>query len=96
MVFFAAKHTINLISGEKLEIATRKELEDVIAKEKDAILKDKELRKKFDEIAKLLEKNATLREFQAYLLEKRSSYIATNQHQAIQGGYLEVISKSAL
>src|SRR5215213_249641 len=70
--FFAAKHTINLISGEKLEIATRKELEDVIAKEKDAILKDKELRKKFDEIAKLLEKNATLREFQAYLLENEA------------------------
>jgi ABC-type lipoprotein export system ATPase subunit len=67
--FFAAKHTINLISGEKLEITTRKELEDVIAKEKDAILKDKELRKKFDEIAKLLEKNVTLRDFQAYLLE---------------------------
>jgi hypothetical protein len=67
--FFAAKHTINLISGEKLEITTRKELEDVITKEKDAILKDKELRKKFDEIAKLLEKNATLREFQGYLLE---------------------------
>lgn len=67
--FFEAKHTINLISGEKLEITTRKELENVIAKEKDAILKDKELRKKFDEIAKLLEKNATLRDFQAYLLE---------------------------
>lgn len=67
--FFAAKHTINLVSGEKLEVTTRKELEDIIAKEKDVILKDKELRKKFDEIAKLLEKNATLRDFQTYLLE---------------------------
>jgi hypothetical protein len=67
--FFAAKHTVNLIAGEKLEITTRKELEDVISKEKEAIIKDKELRKNFDEIAKLLEKNATLRDFQAYLLE---------------------------
>src|SRR5262249_45306418 len=67
--FFAAKHTVNLIAGEKREIKTRKELEDVIAEEKDAILKDKELRKKFDEIATLLQKNATLREFQSYLLE---------------------------
>lgn len=67
--FFDAKHTVNLIAGEKLEIKTRKELEDVIAKEKDTILKDKELRKRFDEIATLLQKNVTLREFQNYLLE---------------------------
>jgi hypothetical protein len=67
--FFAAKHTVNLIAGDKLEITTRKELEDVIAKEKDAIIKDKELRKKFDEIAALFQKNATLRDFQDYLLE---------------------------
>src|ERR1043166_2241839 len=67
--FFAAKHTVNLVAGEKLEITTRKELEDVIAKEKDAIIKDKELRKKFDEIATLMQKNATLRDFQSYLLE---------------------------
>lgn len=67
--FFAAKHSVNLIGGEKLEIKTRKELEEVINKEKDAIIKDKELRKKFDEVATLLQKNVTLREFQSYLLE---------------------------
>jgi hypothetical protein len=67
--FFAAKHTVNLVAGERLEITTRKELEDVIAKEKDAIIKDKELRKKFDEIAALFQKNSTLRDFQNYLLE---------------------------
>lgn len=67
--FFAAKHTLNLNAAERLEISTQKELEDVIAKEKEVIIKDKELRKKFDTIAKLLEKNVTLRDFQKYMLE---------------------------
>ena len=67
--FFAAKHTVNLNAAVKLEIRTQKELEEVIAREKEAIIKDKQLRKQFDEIAKLLEKNATLRDFQNYMLE---------------------------
>jgi len=68
--FFAAQHTVNLKSTSKsLEIRTQKELEDVIAKEKDEIIKDKELRKKFDEIALLLQKNVTLRDFQKYMLD---------------------------
>jgi len=67
--FFDAKHTVSLNSTTKIEIRTRKELEDVIAKEKDSIIKDKELRRKFDEIAKLLERNVTLRDFQSYMLE---------------------------
>ena len=67
--FFAAKHTLNLNAADRLEIRTQKELEDVIAKEKEAIIKDKELRKKFDKIADLLKKNAPLRDFQAYMLE---------------------------
>src|SRR5882762_705139 len=67
--FFDAKHTVNLNSTTKIEIKTRKELEDVIVKEKDAIIKDKELQRKFDEIAKLFEKNVTLRDFQSYMLE---------------------------
>jgi hypothetical protein len=67
--FFAAKHSVNLNNGERLELHTQKELEDVIAKEKNAILKDKALRSKFDEIAKTLEKNETLRDFQKYMLD---------------------------
>ena len=67
--FFAAKHTVNLNAAERLEISTQKELEDVIAKEKEAIIKDKALRKKFDEIEAILKKNVTLREFQTYLLD---------------------------
>ncbi len=67
--FFDAKHTVNLNATATIEIKTQKELEDVIAKEKDAIIKDKALRKRFDEIEKLLEKNSTLRDFQTYMLE---------------------------
>lgn len=68
--FFKASHTVNLVSeGESLEISTQKELEDVIAKEKQAILKDDKLRKSFDEVAKQLDRNAALREFKNYLME---------------------------
>jgi hypothetical protein len=67
--FFAAKHSVNLNADSKLEITTQKELEDLIAKEKDAISSDKDLKKKFAEIEKLIQKNATVREFETYLLD---------------------------
>jgi hypothetical protein len=67
--FFDAKHTVNLNAGAKLEITSQKQLEDLIAKEKESITKDKDLRKKFAEIEKLLTKNATVRDFQAYLAD---------------------------
>jgi hypothetical protein len=70
--FFAAKHSVNLNATERLEVRTQKELEDVIAREKDAIIKDKALRKNFDEIAALLQKNVTLRDFQSYMLENEA------------------------
>lgn len=66
--FFAAKHSVNLNAGEKKEITTQKELEDLIADEKEAISNDKDLRKKFAEIEKLIQKNVAVREFEAYLL----------------------------
>lgn len=65
--FFAAKHSVNLNADEKKEISSQKELEDLIAIEKEAITKDKDLRKKFTEIEKLIQKNATLREFESFL-----------------------------
>jgi uncharacterized membrane protein YkoI len=65
--FFAAKHSVNLNSDKKLEITSQKELEDLIAKEKDAISNDKELKKKFAEIEKLIQKNVTVRDFETYL-----------------------------
>lgn len=67
--FFAAKHSVNLNADQKLEITTQKDLEDLIAKEKDAISNDKDLRKKFADIEKLIQKNVTVREFEAYLLD---------------------------
>ncbi len=67
--FFAAKHPVNLNAGEKKEITTQKDLEDLIAKEKEAISNDKELRKKFGEIEKVIHKNVTVREFEACLLD---------------------------
>jgi len=67
--FFAAKHSINLNAGEKKEITTPKELEDLIAKEKETITSDKDLRKKYAELEKLIQKNVTVREFEAYLLD---------------------------
>lgn len=67
--FFDAKHTVNLNADEKLEITSQKQLEDLIAKEKEGISKDKDLRKKFAAIEKLITKNANVRDFDAYLVE---------------------------
>ena len=67
--FFDAKHSVNLNADKKLEITSRKQLESLIAAEKDKITKDKDLRKKYAELEKLLEKNITVRDFQNYLSE---------------------------
>lgn len=67
--FFAAKHTVSLNANEKLEITSQKQLEELIAKEKEGISNDKDLRKKFAEIEKLITKNATVRDFAAYLAD---------------------------
>ena len=65
--FFSAKHTVNLNAGEKVEIKSRKQLEELILKEKEDVTNDADLKSKFAEIEKLITKNATLREFNAYL-----------------------------
>lgn len=67
--FFDAKHSVNLNAGERLEITSRKQLEELIAQEKEAISSDKELRRKFADIEKLIQKNVTVRGFEAYLAE---------------------------
>jgi hypothetical protein len=67
--FFNAKHTISLNADTKLEITTEKELEELIAKEKEGISNDKDLKKKFAEIEKLITKNANVRGFETYLAE---------------------------
>lgn len=67
--FFDAKHTVSLNADKKLEITSQKQLEELIAKEKEGISNDKDLRKKFAEIEKLITKNANVRDFEAYLAE---------------------------
>ncbi len=66
--FFDAKHSVTLNADAKLEITSHKELEELIAKEKDAISNDEDLKKKFVKLDKLIQKNATVRDFEAYLL----------------------------
>lgn len=70
--FFDAKHSVNLNAGEILEITSQKQLEELIAKEKEAISKDKDLRKKYAELEKLLVKNVTARDFYNYLTENET------------------------
>ncbi len=67
--FFDAKHTVRLNANETVEITSKKQLEDLINREKDGIAKDAELKKTFSEIAKQLEKNAQCRDFEAYITE---------------------------
>ncbi len=68
--FFDAKHSVYLNADKPLEIHTQKELEAVIAKEKQAILKDPKLREQFDKLGVVLEKNETLRDFQKYMMDQ--------------------------
>jgi energy-coupling factor transporter ATP-binding protein EcfA2 len=67
--FFDAKHTVSLNADKNLEITSQKQLEELIAKEKEGISNDKDLRKKFAEVEKLIQKNVTVRDFEAYLTE---------------------------
>jgi hypothetical protein len=67
--FFKANHSVTLNAKEKREITTQKQLEELIAKEKEGISQDKALRGKFEEIEKLLYKNAEVRKFGSYLAE---------------------------
>ena len=67
--FFAAKHTITLNAGKKIEISTQRELEELIKKELEQITEDAQLRKTFAGIKKVLEKNVNVRAFQKYLCD---------------------------
>lgn len=65
--FFEAEHSVNLNADEQLVITTKKQLEEVIAKEKEQITGDAALRKKFVALATKLEKNLAVRQFADYL-----------------------------
>jgi len=74
--FFNAKHTVRLNATQTLEITSQKQLDELIAKEKEAISKDADLRKKYSDLEKLLVKNAQARDFYTYL---------TNNEQLLPG-----------
>lgn len=67
--FFDAAHSISLNAGEKVEITSKKQLEELIKGEKDSITSDADLRKKFDAVEKLLHKNVNVREFHSFVAE---------------------------
>jgi hypothetical protein len=65
--FFEATHSVFLNAADRLEITTKKQLEEVIALEKDQITSDSALRQKFAALATKLEKNLPVRQFADYL-----------------------------
>ncbi|MBK8246643.1 MAG: phage infection protein [Gemmatimonadetes bacterium] len=67
--FFEAKHSVTLVSDTRVEVTNAKQLDEVIAKEKEAILKDAQLRQAFNEVEKRITKNELLRDLQAFLAE---------------------------
>jgi hypothetical protein len=99
--FFDAMHTVTLkSSGVPLEINTQKELEGVIAREKEAIIKDTQLRKTFDVVARELNRNAELRELCHYLQENEPILSRMNNlekfREDILKSYLKVHYESYL
>jgi len=67
--FFEAEHAVYLNSqGERVEINTEAELNEVITKEKDSILSDPDLKRAFDAIDTKLGANKELRDFREYLI----------------------------
>ena len=65
--FFNAKHTVRLNAGKSVEITSQKQLEELVAKEKETISNDADLRKKFVALEKVLTKNAQCRDFYDYV-----------------------------
>lgn len=67
--FFDAAHSVSLNAGEKVEITSKKQLEELVNGEKEGITSDPDLRKKFDAVEKLLYKNANVREFNSFVAD---------------------------
>ena len=65
--FFSANHTVTLNAGEQVVISSKKQLEDIVARELAEITNDGELKKRFAVVRKQLERNIQLRQFQRYV-----------------------------
>ena len=58
--FFDAAHSVSLNAGDKIEITSKTQLEELVRSEKEGITSDVDLRKKFDAVEKLLHRNANV------------------------------------
>ena len=65
--FFSAKHTVTLNATERVVISSKKQLEDLVARELSEITSDSQLKKRFAAVRKQLERNLQLRQFQRYV-----------------------------
>ena len=83
--FFAAKHTVtlNADTGNR-EIRNKKDLEDLISREKEDILADTALRKKFDDVSHQLSRNAELRDFYKYVLDQQAILSRLNNPEQLK------------
>lgn len=90
--FFRAKHSIRLNAERAVDIADAKELEKLIATEKESISNDPDLRAKFKDIEKLLSKNADMRKFDAYLCENEDIL----PHLSNMSDFKETVLKSMI
>jgi len=67
--FFDAAHSISLNAGEKIVITSKKQLEELVKKEKEDITSDSDLRKKFQTLEKILHKNVNVRKFESFVTD---------------------------
>lgn len=68
--FFDANHSLNISNGgERVEVSSAKELDELVGAEKERILGDKELSAKFEAVDKQLQRNVELKKFREYLSE---------------------------
>jgi len=67
--FFDAAHSVSLNAGEKVEITSKEQLEELVKGEKEGITSDADLRNKFDAVEKLLHKNANVRDFNSFVAD---------------------------
>ena len=65
--FFSAEHTVTLNATERVVISSKKQLEDIVARELAEITNDSRLKRHFAAVRKQLERNLQLRQFQRYL-----------------------------
>ncbi|AZG37014.1 ATP-binding protein [Shewanella psychromarinicola] len=83
--FFSASHTVNLnVNGEKQELNSHAQLQDLINNEQEKVLGDVELSKKFEAVDKKLGGNADTKRFRAYLDDNKGIIPELADYKALQ------------